>query len=524
MIATDTRNGVAAYAKRKKSVNLTPYGEEAERGLSNEQPDINAATERQNFWDYEGERWESKFKHDAESSFDYQGRPHRPSGFLRQCVETLCEHLYCPGPSRRWSEESARELLDRIYEDNLVDAVLGEADTLATLNGYAAIQIDAAAGDFAERPITYRLWGREQLAVWTDPDNANCPMVVCTVDKMDLRTRYRVWSDAEVWTYLTKKAEETAGGRVAYLESKEPHDYGCLPFTFIHYNLPLREFDVSCPGEYLHKAEIRIDNRLNALDNSINKHLNPIPVAEGVPAGWQPTIEALRFIRLPRAGPSIGSTGGYEPGEFARLYFLQPQVDVAGAWSDLTAYMNQAFRSARVPISASMVEEAPGVISGIALLLVEAPLFKRARKRRGIYQVYEHDLARRTLLCVANHYDMAGLRGAAIKGRMTLGWPQPTIPVPTPDALELLNQEVSGGFKSHLMAVQQWYGVTRDQAVELIKQIKADTDELAALYPEIGAPSPEADPDEEETDGTGPGGSGPDSDPSEGPGDDDNED
>ena len=180
---------------------------------------------------------------------------------------------------------------------------MGEADELATLNGYAAIQIDASEGVFAERPVTYRLWGREQLAVWPSRVNPNTPAVVCTMDKEDLRTRYRLWSDTEVWTYLTKKAEETAGGRVAWLESQETHDYGCLPFSFVHYRLPIRQFEVSCPGEFLHKAEIRIDNRLNALDNAIQKHINPIPVAEGMPADWKPTVEPLRFIRLPRAAP-----------------------------------------------------------------------------------------------------------------------------------------------------------------------------------------------------------------------------
>ena len=100
---------------------------------------------------------------------------------------------------------------------------------------------------------------------------------------------------------------------------------------------------------------------------------------------------------------------------------------------------------------------------------------------------------------------------------MTLGWPQPSIPVPTEDSLKLLNEEVSTGYKSHLMAVQQWYGVTRDQAVELIRQIKADTDELATLYPQIAASSPEADPDDETDNGDGPDGSGPDDDPRSGP-------
>ena len=143
-----------------------------------------------------------------------------------------------------------------------------------------------------------------------------------------------------------------------------------------------------------------------------------------------------------------------------------------------------------MPCTASLIEEAPGVISGIALLLAEAPLYKRARKRRNVFKHFEHDLAKRTLLCVGNHYGVANLKTAAIAGRITLAWPQPTIPVPTQDSLELLNLEVSSGYKSHLMALQQWYGLaSRDEAVELLRQIKEDTEELATLYPTIGRPA-----------------------------------
>ncbi len=482
----------------KKPVDLTPYAQEVERGLPNERQHLAAAEQRQNFFDYDGDRWESLFKRDAESSFDFQGRPHRPSGFLRMCVEVLTEHLYSPGPSRTWTDPTGQDLLDRVYADNLVDTILGEADVLSTLNQAAAIQIDAGEGDFETAPITYRVWGKEQFVAWPDPDDPRKPAAICTRDLYDLRTRYRLWSDTEVWTYYTKRGDGTSGGRVAHLESREPHDYGCLPFTLVHYKLPVRDFDVSCPGEFLHKAEVRIDNRLNFLDESIQKHLNPIPVAEGVDAAWKPTLEPMRFIRMPLSNPTIAPDGGYAPGQYARLYFLQPQVDVAGAWADLSSYINQALRAARVPISAALIDEQPGVISGIALILAEAPLFKRARKRHGIFAVYEQDLARRTLLCAGSHYGRPELVASARSGRMVLGWPQPTIPVPTSDTLDLLKDEVASGFKSLVSAVGQWYGIGHDDAVELLKQIKRDNDLVASIFPT--APAIEQ---EEGTEGSG---------------------
>jgi hypothetical protein len=483
---------------------LEQYREEVESGLPNERRDMDQAAERQAFFDYEGFRYEKHFRRDAESSFDFQGRSHRPSGFLRECIEVLCEHLYCPGPARRWSESAGDELLQRVYTDNLINSLMLEADTLSTLNEVTAIQIDAGLGDFALKPITYRLWGKEQFAVWTDPDSAATPIAVCTKDTYDLQTRYRLWSDAEVWTFTTERLQTglaggtfpTAGGRVAYLRSKEDHDYGCLPFTFVHYTLPIRSFDVTCIGEYLWKAEITIDDRLSILDESIKKYLNPIPVAEGVPADWKPNVEPGRFIRLPRAGPILTPAGGYEPGEFARLYYLTATIDVTSAWDDLLKYINQALEASRVPASAVRMQE-QGVASGIALIVEQEPLLKRAERRRATFAVYEQDLACRTLLAAGNHYGMPGLVTAAESGKLITAWPTARLAINTPDKLELGIGEVQAGLKSHLMLLQDWYGIGREEAIELAKQIKADQDELASVNPDMAAvgatPNPEED-------------------------------
>jgi hypothetical protein len=468
----------------KKPVNLKAFGEECEAGLPNVRTDIDAALKRQAYYDYDGFRYEADYKRDAESSFDFQGRPHRPSGFLRECVEILTEDVYSPGPTRKWSVKAGDDLLQQVYRDNNVDALLAEADRLCTLNDAAAIQIDAGEGDFTTKPVTYRVWGREQFHAWPSPDNPNQPQAVVVIDQYDLQTRYRLWSDTEVWTYISKKAEEWKGGRTFDLVSQEPHDYGVIPFAFFHYSLPIRDFFVSSIGELLGKAEIRIDDRLSLMDESIAKHLNPIPVAEGVPEAWKPIIEANRFIRMPAAAPRIGPTGGYEAGERARLYFLERSIDVVGSWDDLVRYINQCLEAARVPLSAARMEQS-GVASGISLLVEQAPLLKRARKRRGMFRVYETDLGKRTLLCTGNHYGKPELVAAASKGNLVLGWPQPSVPIQTPDGLEMIQAEIRGGFKSYFMGLQQWYGVGRDEAVELAEQIEADNAELATVAPSL---------------------------------------
>jgi hypothetical protein len=469
----------------KPPVNLARYIEECEAGLPNAKVDIDGAMKRQAFFDYDGFRYEADFKRDAESSFDYQGRPHRPSGFLRECIEILTEDVYAPGPSRTWSDELGDILLQQTYRDNHIDALMAEAERLCTLNDVAAIQIDAGEGDYAEKPITYRLWGREQFHVWTDPDNVTRPIALVTIDKFDLQTRYRLWNEEVVVTFLTKKSNEMKGGRVAYqVGPPEPHDYGTIPFSFVPYTLQIRDFWVSSIGELLGKAEIRIDDRLCLLDESIAKHLNPIPVAEGVPDAWKPIVEANRFMRMPLAAPRISATGGYEPGERARLYFLERRIDVAGAWEDCTNYMNQALTAARVPLTAARMEQA-GVASGISLLVEHAPLLKRARKRQGAYKVHETALARKTLICAGNHYGKSALVTSATAGELLLGWPQASVPIQTPDQLEMVQAEIRGGFKSYFQGLQQWYGLGRDEAVEMAKSIEVDNSELARIAPSL---------------------------------------
>ena len=99
--------------------------------------------------------------------------------------------------------------------------------------------------------------------------------------------------------------------------------------------------------------------------------------------------------------------------------------------------------------------------------------------------------------------DLGSLAKAGMTGKLLLSWPQPRLAVNTPDKLELMVGEISAGLKSHLMAVQDWYNISRDEALELVKQIAKDTQETLAANPAMaGGPRiPEPPPEEE-----GPGG------------------
>lgn len=488
-----------------KKVNLAPYGEEVERGLSNERPRLNSAVMARAFYDYEGRRYSTLFMRDAETTFDFLGRPYRPTGFVREVVDVLTEHLYCPGPQRTWTDAAGQEILDRIYTDNHIDALMLRCDQLSTLADVVAIQVDAGEGIFQEKPITLRIWEAGEFVAWTDPDDCTRIVAVCTIDRYDQQTRYRLWGPEEVWTYLTKKGDGTAGGRVAIFQNAVKHRYGCVPFGFVHYEQPLQSFWTAGISELLVNTEIRMNDRLSRLDEAINKHLNPLPVAKNCDPTFSPIAEPMRFVRLNDSQMRPGSSGGYEPGASAELSFLQASIDVAGAWDDLLKYTNQVLEAVRVPASAiRMVQE--GVQSGIALIVEQAPLLTRARRRRYPFGVYEASLAKTILTCVVNHYGKTQYVTSAKAGRLVTAWPKPSVPVPTPDALELGMAEVSSGLKSMLGLIQDWYGVSRDQALELAAQIVKDNADLTKINPDAfraAQPGEDETENEEDDDGDG---------------------
>ena len=454
-------------------------------GLMNCKVHLDEALENQAFFDWDGERYIPI--RDAETGFDFQGREKRQSGFLAECIDVLTEDLYCPGPSRTFSDAAGEEFLARVWADNLYPALMYRSDTLSHLNRVVAIQVDAGEGDWDELPCTLRLWGREEFYAWTDPDDIRKPVAVVTIDRFDLTTRYRLWTDKEVQTYETKKADGTAGGTAAVFVRTEPNTYGMIPFGFFWYELPLRSFYPASPGTFLRKGEVRIDDRLSRMDESINKHLNPIWLAKNMPDGWQPIIEAMRVMIVRSSGPKMGSKG-FEAGADPEVTALQVRIDIEGSWNDLMKYINQLLEAMRVPLTAVRMEQS-GTASGFALMVEQAPLAKRARKRRIPAHFSECYITRVILTCCGNHYGKPELVDAAKTGRLTLAWPQPTIPVPGPDRDQTNENAIKLGTKSRLIVIQEEYGCDRDQAIAIMRQIKADRD----LEDTIDPPPPAAD-------------------------------
>jgi hypothetical protein len=252
---------------------ITAIHEDVERGLQSQQHRLDSAAMAQAFWDYDGKKLMTLFLREAETPFDYIARPYRMSGLCRQIVEILCEHLYSPGPGRVWglpaakpeSKSAGNEFLELVYGDNSIDAMMCRADQLSTLSNVAAIQVDVDEGVFQDKPVTLRLWGAEDFAVWTDPDNRVIPKVVCTVDRFETTSTYRCWTEDECSIYKSNANIKMEGGKVAKFVESIPHKYDCLPFGFVHNCQPITTFWESGPGAMLVSGEVNTNSRLSRL-------------------------------------------------------------------------------------------------------------------------------------------------------------------------------------------------------------------------------------------------------------------
>ena len=480
------------------SSNLKPWiMKEVESGLRSHRPRLASAIENQAFYDLESDRYQPR--REAETEFDFAGRPRRQSGFVQQAVDRLCEHTYNPGPQRTVVGDGVADtLLTRVYDTCHIDCVMQHAECQATLNDVCAVQVKCT--NDPDKPIDLQLWGADEFTVFTDPDDPREAFAVVTIDRYNERTRYRLWFEDEVRTYLTDQysKDKTAGARMAIPQGQgEPNTYGCIPFAFLHYRAPVRQFWTPGPGTFLRKAELRINDRLSELDELIQKYSRPIGVFRNVSPTFTPEIGPGRFMRLCRGG--TGYTGeGYADGGEPDASYLQAELAIEGIWLDLEKYIKQVATAVDLPYTALELDY-QDASSGIALIIKASPLLTRARQRRPIYQLAEMCLARKILTCAGNHYGTAGLAEQARKLELLLSWAEPRIPIPGPDRDQSDEWEMQVGIKSRVTVCMERYGLTREQAIEHIKQVAQDEEDAKAILPqELTPPASETMPSEEQ--------------------------
>ena len=481
--------------------------EQVAQGLRAHRPRLAGAIENQAFYDLQSDRYAPR--REAETEFDFAGRPKRQSGFVQQAVDRLCEHTYNPGPQRTvLADAAAEKVLDGVYEDNHVDCVMQHAEVQAALNDVCAVQVKCT--NDPDKPVDLQLWGADEFTVFTDPEDPRKTFAVCTIDAVDRNTRYRVWFADEIYTYVTNRYGVDSGRRIIVPGEKTPVDealiqkgspeantYGCIPFAFLHYRAPIRQFWTPGPGTFLRKAELRINDRLSELDELIGKYGRPIGVFKNVSPTFTPEIGPGRFMRLCRGG--TGYTGeGYADGGDPAAEYLQAQLAIESIWVDLEKYMKQVATAVNLPYS-SLELQYEDASSGIALIIKSFPLMTRARQRRPIYQLAETDLARTILTAFGFHYGRAELVPAAKQLSILLAWPEPRLEIPGPDRDQTDEWEMQCGIKSRVIVCMERYGLNEDQAIERIKTVAEQEQKVKAILPqELTPPASETIPSAEQ--------------------------
>lgn len=473
---------------------------EVSEGLPNARLRIACALENQAFYDLDGERYAPR--RESETEFDYDGRGQDETGFTQEVVDVLCEHQYDPGPARSFPDAAEAEtLLNQVYEQNHIDALMQRAEVLSTLNDVAAIEVRVT--DDPDRPVDLHVWGSEEFEVFIDPADPRKPLAVVTIDRVNQQTRYRLWFPDVVRTFITQpySPARTSGAVFAHEQPPEENTYGCLPFAFVHYRPPVHRFWTPGMGTFLRKLELRANQIASGATEVLLRYGLPIGVATNVPVEWNPELGPARFVRLYQS--MTGYQGdGFGAGGQPSLAYMQAQFAIEERWAHIQALLNQGLQAARAPLSAVRMEQ-QGFTSGIALIAEQAPLLKRACTRRKMLGIFEADLARTICRVVGGHRDDATLLKASKALKPLLTWPEPAIPIPGPERDANDDWELEHGVVSLPEVVMRRKGfATVDQAVAHIEEVaklnKRVEDVLPKPEPQQGQEPAEGEPNDDQ--------------------------
>ncbi len=453
---------------------------------------------------------------------DFSRFPPRPSGqsydskrfnrvvpLMQRIINVLTDYLYAQGPTRTIADHpEASEWLDAIYKANGVDSLFQSAEQLSAATRIAAFQVEG--GPDPKRPVEITVWDGSQLAVWCHPDRPLEPIAVATIDLYDMQRRIRLWTDRNVETFVTDKWNPgDPNGSNAYSSQRtEPNPYGFIPFSFVHWKLPIRDFYTSAPGTMLRQINDGANFFLTEHSDCIRYNTRPVVVLKNVRPGWQPPkpIKPGDVWDLP------GDDDSEESGKQDAAYLQSDVGFVAAGWDDFNSYIDLTMEMNGVPPAAvRLVQDAAS--SGIQIVVEQIPLILWAQKRQRPFSRYEHNLASLTLRVGAKHLGAqtfdgyrttsTKLQAAADELVLTLRWPDmwPDIPGESRDKSD--QWLLDNGLTSRTKVLMERDNLTREEAVAELEEVAEDLERERALFGDAEAAAPpkkkppgKSDPDE----------------------------
>ena len=423
----------------------------------------------------------------SEAQYDKADFRLYPPVMQRICAK-LSEHLYKREPSRVLDgSPRASAVLNQIYQRNAMAAKWQEADRLTAIGGYAGFQF--AGSDDPQNPVKIHLWSRDQLVVWPDEDDPTKPAAVFTMDVAGRKPRGTLWTPEKVGTYVGRRSPVRADDTRQFERVRvEPNPYrdeegiGFLPFSFAHWRFPATEFTSDCPGTRLRELNRYILHGFDSTADGVRYLVRPIGVAEGVDDEWDAptTIKPGMFLRLP-AAPVDGGGNGVVP----NLRWATPDSQwVSVVWAHLNQMLDNFLELEGIPPSTiRMVMDAR---SGVSILAEAAPLLSWTEQRRRPFGHYERSAAKTCLMVLAAHAAANGLNArdlwrVAAESELTLHWPRLYVDLPGPERDRADGIRLQWGLASLLDLMVERDSCTREQALEKLKQVKQDNDDLRAI-------------------------------------------
>jgi hypothetical protein len=236
---------------------------------------------------------------------------------------------------------------------------------------------------------------------------------------------------------------------------------------------------------------LHVNRRLRLLADAIRYISKPIGVLEGVSPEYvlPHHLKPGEFVKLPPVqldarGESVKPT----------LKYVTPPLEfVSREWEDLEHYFDLTLQSVGVPPAALRLVQT-SARSGASIVAEQAPLMLYAKARANIFKYFEEDLARVVLQVASAHLSNAGIATGHLDEALQsdeglqIRYAEPKPDISSQDRRDQESYLLDLGLVSRVQLAQEYLGVSRDDAVEHLKQVQEDETECPAPPPVVETP------------------------------------
>lgn len=375
---------------------------------------------------------------------------------LRRVIDSMIRMLYPTKPVRK-IDPRAEQWLSAIYEEEQIDDLMTTADQYAQIDGAVAIHI-YAKGVAPDRTLGITLYAGYEFVPVFDDDPLN-PFAVVTISE-EVEEDGRIEKYYEIWTDDVHAKGKPCEKRkeMEWKILPEPNIYGCLPFEFGHAKRPIRSFWEGGYGDYLSRLNAAADGK--ASDTSLTE-------SQSLPTGWMKAEPGKEIV----AG--AGTYNLLKEGEEPPVY-TSPEYDAITGVDTMKEWVFFVTGMLGVPRS-----ELEGSVdsgeSGIAILLKRLPLYELAMQRQPRWSRTEREMARLAWRIGVSQGLVAPTPDPI---SLSMLWPPPSVPLKTPDAVSIDQIDLDARLASRTSITMRDYGVSRETAQEMLRQIDADEQEI----------------------------------------------